>query len=542
MNKPIKRGVAYIRESTEEQDKGFSPESQQKGITEYATRNDIIMVNTYKDLLSGTNATKRPSFQRMIEDAKQHKFDIVLVFHTSRFARNVQESRKYKDLLRRKLEINVVSVTQQFGDWDNPSAFLNEGVNELFDEHLSKQISFWVRTNLAEKREQGKQLGNPPFGYYKKKLGYDTEKERTIYSGKWLIEEKEARVVKEIFKLYSTGNCSYVDIAVELNKRGIKTKYKNVFTYTSIKGILNNKVYLGHIYSRRKNIDVNNGIHPSIISESLFSKVQSTIAERRNTEGRPVDQHRFYLLQGLVYCYHCIKRIKGKENNENARLLPRMYCQTLMDGRGKKEYLTYNCKFKKETRDCKQQRVPCKIIDDQVIKYMMGFHAPEEIVKRTLEILEEFFSRKIDLPEKDDNLVVQLIAKRKRLNIMFEAGQLIEEKYLKKIKAVERDIAKYSDTSIAEDINDLTAKKIPTKEILEKTEKFLRNFKSLWDNLGDDEVAYREKRAWTQMTIKRVWVKDKTVVAIEPRDDFKPLFASHRKVLGQAPSLTPSKK
>lgn len=162
--------------------------NQKRTIEDYAAKHNIKITEWYKDLISGTNALKRDDFQRMITDAMQKKFEVILVFHTSRFARNVEEARQYKNLLRKKQGIDVLFVTQHFGDHDNPSSFLNEGVNELFDEYYSKQLSFWVRSTLMEKRRQGKQVGNPPFGYYKKKLGFDKENNRPMYSKEWLVQ------------------------------------------------------------------------------------------------------------------------------------------------------------------------------------------------------------------------------------------------------------------------------------------------------------------------------------------------------------------
>lgn len=52
----------------------------------------------------------RPEFQRLMADAAKGNFDVVLVFHTSRFARNQSESRRYKQLLRERLNIQVISV------------------------------------------------------------------------------------------------------------------------------------------------------------------------------------------------------------------------------------------------------------------------------------------------------------------------------------------------------------------------------------------------------------------------------------------------
>jgi DNA invertase Pin-like site-specific DNA recombinase len=50
--------VGYIRESTEEQDKGFSPDNQKRTIEEYAKKQNIQIVDWYKDLVSGTKAKK----------------------------------------------------------------------------------------------------------------------------------------------------------------------------------------------------------------------------------------------------------------------------------------------------------------------------------------------------------------------------------------------------------------------------------------------------------------------------------------------------
>ena len=533
-NKKQQIGVGYIRESTEEQDKGFSPDNQKRTIQEYANKHNIKITEWYKDLISGTKASKRDDFQQMIGDAMLKKFEVILVFHTSRFARNVAEARQYKELLRKKQGIDVVFVTQQFGDHDNPSSFLNEGVNELFDEYYSKQLSFWVRSTLMEKRRQGKQNGNPPFGYYKKKIGFDKEKNRTIYAKEWLIHPQEAKVVKKIYTMYSTGRYSYADIAVEVNKTGLKTKQGHPFTYSSIKDIVGNKVYLGMVYSRRRGYPTERGIHPAILTQKLFDKVQEVASARRNTNGRPVAQHRFYLLQGLVFCYKSIKYLKGKENNPNARLLPKMYCEThrWVDPKRNRtnERYYYGCKMKRENRSCDQIDVETKVIDKQVIDLMEGFNLPQDIIDMSLAKLKGLF-KQANKSVKDLGVVDKLQAKKKKLNFLFtNTDELEEQDYLKQLREVNAELKKYEGLGLVDNKS-----KEKEEDYIRKTEKFLKNFKKFWrSDIGDEE-----RKAWIQMLIKRVWVKDKKVVAIEPQDEFKALFASHKKVLGQPPSATP---
>jgi DNA invertase Pin-like site-specific DNA recombinase len=78
-----KRAVAYVRESTEEQGRGYSPDGQRQAIARYAADHGLRLTEEYLDFETGRAADKRPSFQRLIEDAMERRFDVVLVFHTA---------------------------------------------------------------------------------------------------------------------------------------------------------------------------------------------------------------------------------------------------------------------------------------------------------------------------------------------------------------------------------------------------------------------------------------------------------------------------
>lgn len=161
------RAVAYIRESSEEQGRGFSPAAQRQGICAFADEAGLELVGECTDFHSGwRKADGRPEFQRLMADAADRRFEVVLVYHTSRFARNQVEARRYKQLLRERLGIRVISVTQPLGaDPTDPSAFLAESIHEMFDEYYSVSLSFWTRTGLREKARQGHLVGQLPWGY-----------------------------------------------------------------------------------------------------------------------------------------------------------------------------------------------------------------------------------------------------------------------------------------------------------------------------------------------------------------------------------------
>jgi site-specific DNA recombinase len=163
-----RRAVAYIRESTEEQGRGYSPDGQRQAIARYAADQGMRLVEEYLDFETGRLADKQPGFQQLIEDAMERRFEVVLVFHTSRFARNTVEAKRYKKLLRSELGIDVISVTQPLdADVDDPAAFLSESVHEIFDEYYSVSLSFWTKMGLREKARQGKLTGSLPWGYVK---------------------------------------------------------------------------------------------------------------------------------------------------------------------------------------------------------------------------------------------------------------------------------------------------------------------------------------------------------------------------------------
>src|ERR1700730_15113112 len=167
-----RRAVAYIRESTEEQGRGYSPDGQRQAVARYAADHGMTLVEEYLDFETGRAADKRPGFHRLIEDAMEHKFEVVLVFPTSRSARNTVEAKRYKKLLRSELGIDVISVTQPLGaDADDPAAFLSESVHEIFDEYYSVSLSFWTKMGLREKARQGLLTGSLPWGYLKAPTG-----------------------------------------------------------------------------------------------------------------------------------------------------------------------------------------------------------------------------------------------------------------------------------------------------------------------------------------------------------------------------------
>lgn len=301
-------GAAYIRVSTNDQ-MDLSPESQLKEITKYANNNDITIPPEFifmeKEGRSGKMARNRPEFQRMIATAKTlpRPFDVILVWKFSRFARNQDESTFYKGMLRKKLKIDILSVSEPI--LDGMYGRLIELIIEWQDEFYSYNLSAEVHRGMEQKAIGGGYQSAFPYGY------------RANGSGNVpIIIEEQAQVVQQIFSLYNDEGKNFTAIAEEVNRQGYTTKKGNPFKGRTIAYILQNPFYTGMVRwnraphgSAKQNPDdeivLTDGRHEAIISHEQFEKTRRRIEHsERGASVRDICACKHYL-SGLIRCPIC---------------------------------------------------------------------------------------------------------------------------------------------------------------------------------------------------------------------------------------------
>jgi DNA invertase Pin-like site-specific DNA recombinase len=172
---------------------------------------NVLVSVWYTDFITGISTLKRSGFQQALQDAQGDRFDVLLVYHTSRFARNRADAIRYKAELR-LLGKTVVFVSQGIIS-GNDNDFLNEGINEVLDEHYFRNLSLWVRDGLRVKALEGNPLGNAPLGFKHVPRaggrGVDT-----------VIDEATMPALLALLGGYESGQHSFNTIAQELNARG----------------------------------------------------------------------------------------------------------------------------------------------------------------------------------------------------------------------------------------------------------------------------------------------------------------------------------
>jgi len=272
----MKKAAAYIRVSTEDQLE-YSPESQLQRIQAYADAHQLLLLPEFiftDEGISGKQIKNRNGFQKMIATAKKipKPFDVILVWKFSRFARNREDSIVYKSMLRKELEIDVISVSEDIGD--EKMSVIFEAMIEAMDEYYSLNLAEEVKRGMFEKATRGEHCSVPPFGYR--------------MENKCLkIIPEEAEIIRYVFSQYA-GGVSKLQIAKALNHMGIATHRNKKIENRTIDYWLNNPVYIGKTrwnpsgktkrnHWNTPDILLNEGIHEPIISEQLWDTVQKRI-------------------------------------------------------------------------------------------------------------------------------------------------------------------------------------------------------------------------------------------------------------------------
>lgn len=307
MDDLLRIGAAYIRVSDERQDE-YSPDSQLKKVREHAAKEGYQIPDEYvyyDDGISGRSTRGRDEFKRMISDAisKDHPFDKLYVWKLSRFSRSMEDSIIYKSMLEKK-NVKVVSVSEPISN--DIYGKLMERLLEWEAQFYSERLSGEVTRGMEEKFTRGEPTCSPPFGYYMK-------------DKKWLIDEKEAEIVREAFRRFADGD-GLRSIAADFCNRGIRTKRGGLPENRWIDYMINNPVYIGMMrrspngakaMSKRnyhdEEIIIVNGCHEAIIPIELWNRVQDRIKHIKATHPKfarreqPID----YMLKGIVRCSAC---------------------------------------------------------------------------------------------------------------------------------------------------------------------------------------------------------------------------------------------
>ena len=215
------RVAAYCRVSTDSADQLNSFVAQNSHYSTYIrSHENWTLVDVYADEgITGTSAQKRGDFQRLLNDCRKGKIDKVLVKSISRFARNTAEC---LEAIRELKSLGISIFFEEHNiDTRMVASEMLTAIIASCAQAESESISKNMRWSYQKRMEMGTFIpSSVPFGYRLNELRIE-------------IEESEAAVVREIFKMYLSGR-SKSWIASYLNERNMLTgKAINGFTVRS---------------------------------------------------------------------------------------------------------------------------------------------------------------------------------------------------------------------------------------------------------------------------------------------------------------------
>ena len=316
----------YCRLSNDDERDGesVSIENQKLLLQSYVRQMGWNEVDVYiDDGYTGTNFN-RPGVQRLIEDAKAKRINLILVKDLSRFGRNYIEIGQYTDYLFPSIGCRFVALNNGVDTESNNGStdvmcFLN-----LFNEFYSRDTSKKVKAVKRACAENGKFMGTYPAYGYKR----DNEDKHHL-----VIDEDTAPIVRRIFSMRATG-MGFTGIAAQLNEEGIPSpgmlyyqrrgkadprRVNHKWAGETVKHLIRNEVYIGNMvqgktgtvsYKNKKLISKPEdewirveGTHEPIISLDVWDTVQG-IDQKRVRKNAASDGIRS-VFTGLVYCAEC---------------------------------------------------------------------------------------------------------------------------------------------------------------------------------------------------------------------------------------------
>lgn len=322
----------YLRLSKDDERAGesLSIENQRKVLTSYVEEQGWTIHDEYvDDGYSGTDFN-RPGIQRMLEDAKTGKINLIICKDMSRFGRNYIQVGQYTDYIFPMYNIRFIALTDNVDTANSDSAGMDmlpivNVFNEWYAANTSKKLRAVIETNAKAGKYK------TTFAAYGYDKGDDANKTP-------VINPETAPVVKHIFEMRAAGN-NLRKIAEELNNEGILSPADYNYTRAgkeaplyshhlwstqAVKRILNNPIYIGKLvrmkmttvsYKNHKVIKrdesdwiVHENHHEAIITKELWDKVcelEDSVSTGKCTKTGEVKP-----LSGLCYCSTCGTKMK----------------------------------------------------------------------------------------------------------------------------------------------------------------------------------------------------------------------------------------
>ncbi|MDD2979310.1 MAG: recombinase family protein [Hespellia sp.] len=334
----------YLRLSIEDGDVALDDEKKESNsishqrdlIREYRKEHGMSELKSREfvdDGYSGTNFN-RPAMKELLEMVKQGKVSCIIVKDISRFGRNYLEVGDYLEQVLPFMGVRFISVNDQYdsNDYIGTTGGIEVAFKSILYDMYSKDLSVKMRSVLEIRRKHGDCMSPvPPFGYL-----HSAESRKKLE-----VDPVASKHICRVFQLaclgYTTGT-----IARMLNDENIPTPamYKNMtsekrkyhirdhvgyWNAKMVKGIIENKVYIGCIVNKKREVLTVGGkkyvdvpedericvsnMHEAIVTEEQFKDANKVIRRRGKEPAKRKRVRSDSVLLGKLFCGECGRRL-----------------------------------------------------------------------------------------------------------------------------------------------------------------------------------------------------------------------------------------
>lgn len=490
----------YVRLSQEDMRAGesLSIENQKLILTKYVKEQGWNLIDIYvDDGYSGTDFD-RPGVQRLLDDAKDGKINLIICKDLSRFGRNYIEVGRYVDYIFPSYNIRFIALNDNVDTASKDSSALDMmPIVNLFNEWHAASTSKKIKAVIEANAKAGKYRTTfAPYGYLK---GNDPKHLP-------VIDPEAAPIVRRMFEMRAKGitprhiadafNDEHImpplDHQYKLLGRPCPKKTSHLWDGAAVRHMLQNPTYLGDLvqlrtttvsYKNHKNVkrDKDEWItipntHEAIISRELWDKVREV--EASVSQGKKTKRGRVDPLSGFMFCPDCGEKMRLMYNNttNGSKKKPRIYVRQ-----------NYNCgtynRFGK--RACNSHYIKMKDMQQIIITDIRA--------RAELAVTDEDAARAYFMSQKEQYNAEQYESDTKRLGAankrLAELAKLIPSIYEDKvIGKIPEDVCvslleKYQSEqkALKDEVEQINTKLSAVKQDKQDVEEYIRRLKKYAD-------------------------------------------------------------
>lgn len=453
---------SYIRVSTARQGQtGTSLTEQREAIRRYADRWNLDVIKEYEERETAAKRG-RPVFSDMMKALRSGQGRGVIIHKIDRSARNLKDWADLGELIDQGSEIHFA----------NESLDLHSRGGRLSADIQAVVASDYIR-NLREETRKGF-YGRIKQGLYPRPapVGYTD-------CGKGKVKEPDAvqaPLVRRAFEMYATGRWNLDDLVEQLYELGLRNKRGGRVTRNGLSHMLHNPFYCGTIRIKTRG-EVFTGAHQSIITPSLFERVQRTFGGKNHEK-----KHRhFMLFRRVLRCARCQATLIGERQKGNTY---------------------YRC----QTKTCSQKTIREDAVEDafmEVLKLLRFNDAENQQLRAQVKDAYRSATEVRDAQTKAFNLQrEQLQTRLSKLADAYIDGVLDKETYLGKKNAIVME-----EQTVKEKLNDLETDE---QHVLKRVEGFLELVNNAY--LSYKLATSEEKREMVKIVTSNSEVEGKTLI------------------------------